>query len=157
MPALLDTADIWRELLIVPDRDRLAELCIIFYLRQLMFSSEFRFTPYLHQPSQYSLLIRYRRSHSPLNGLVDIRRKRSGQKGFNLHIHAGKPTAKCSIDNEPNLPLPGPQNSPYSTRRPPWNPHPRYTRGNPLIFAHGIPFFCPFASFFPEFPLPLQP
>src|ERR1700722_2792682 len=99
MPAFLDPADIRRKLLIIPDRDRFPELHVALYLTQFMLGPEFRLAAHLQQPLQYRLLIRYSRSHSLLNGLIDVGRKRSGQKGFDLHIHTGKPTPKLTMDN----------------------------------------------------------
>src|SRR5580700_5959389 len=101
MPPFLDPADIRGKLLIIPDRDRLPELRMALYVAQFMLLPVFRLAAHLKQPLEYRLLIRYSRSHSLLNGLIDIGRKRSGQKGFDLHIHAGKPTSKLTMDNGP--------------------------------------------------------
>src|SRR5579872_6603114 len=99
MPAFLDPADIGRKLLTVPDRNGIPEFRIALDVAELMFGAKFRFCSYSEQRFENRLLVRDSRSHSLLDGLVNIGRKGSGQKGFDLHIHAGKPTRKSSMDN----------------------------------------------------------
>src|SRR5579863_94060 len=167
MPPLLDPADLRGKLLIIPDRDRLPELAMIPDLTQFVLGPKLRFGAHLHQPLQYRLLIRHSRSHSLLNGLIDIGFERSGQKGFDLHIHAGKPTRKSSIDNDPGPHPEIPQNQtklrsdirksgpipPITPSNPPITPRPV----NSIKFAGATPFFGLSLLFFPNSPYLCSP